>query len=208
MPCELRDMAVFLFGWKVYQTKTIFLKMRKVMCYSAPSPGSQSMKLKRVILGLCTTLLIVLSGCAGSDERSVQEYLEDRYNEQFTILDSEASADGGSAFSHNFTAFCVSESHPDCVFKTTIKGAGSGYGTFEDEYANGILSQRINKMAKEKLGDAFGEHFLACYLYQNNSLVLSDWDALTYEMYFGGLNPYYCCCYGAAAVFTYYVNHS
>ena len=75
------------------------------MCYSAPSPGSQSMKLKRVILGLCTTLLIVLSGCAGSDERSVQEYLEDRYNEQFTILDSEASADGGSAFSHNFTAF-------------------------------------------------------------------------------------------------------
>ena len=54
------------------------------------------MKLNRVILGLCTMLLIVLSGCAGSDERNVQKYLKERYNEQFTILDSEASADDGS----------------------------------------------------------------------------------------------------------------
>ena len=44
-------------------------------------------------------------------------------------------------------------------------------------------------MAEGTLGDAFGEHFLACYLYQNNSL--SDWDDLTYEMYFGGLDPDY-----------------
>ena len=149
------------------------------------------MKLKRITLGLCAALLITLSGCASSDKRSVQKYLEERYNEKFTILDSEASADGGSAFSHNFTAFCVSESHPDCVFKTTIKGAGSGYGTFEDEYANGILCQRIQEMAEEKLGDAFGEHFLSCYLYQNNSLILSNWDDLTYEMYFNGLYPEY-----------------
>ena len=69
------------------------------------------------------------------------------------------------------------------MLKTTIKGAGSGYCTFEDEYANGILSQRIQEMAEEKLEDAFGEHFLACYLYQNNSLILSDWDNLTYEMF-------------------------
>lgn len=54
------------------------------------------MKLKQVVLGLCTTLLIVLSSCAGSDERSFQKYLEERYNEQFTIMDSEASADDGS----------------------------------------------------------------------------------------------------------------
>ncbi len=118
-------------------------------------------------------------------------FYKERNNEQFTILDSEASSDGGSAFSQNFTTFCVSESHPDCVFKTTIKGAGSGYGMFKDEYANGILSQRIQELAEGTLADAFGDHFLACYLYQNNSLILSDWDDLTYEMYFGGLDPDY-----------------
>lgn len=141
------------------------------------------------VAGVAISLL--LAKCGQSDERKIENYLEDRYDKEFTVLNTSSSADGRTPFSHTVDAFCTPVDNPECIFKASIENAGTQYPLYIDEYAKGILCQRMKKTVTEKLGDYFGEFFVECYIYQNFSPILPDMENITYQEYFSGLYSSY-----------------
>ncbi len=147
------------------------------------------MKKKKLICLTCAGAVLLLLGYRylQSDEKKIERYLEDRYGEEFVVLNTSSTGDGRTPFSHTVTAFCTPADDPECIFRTRIENAGTQHPLYVDEYAKGILCQRMEKTVTEKLRDYFGEYFVECYIYQNFSPILPDMQNITYEEYFGGL---------------------
>ncbi len=146
-------------------------------------------KKKSICLACAAGAVLLLLGYRylQSDEKKIERYLEDRYGENFVVLNSSSSGDGRTPFSHTVTAFCTPADDPECIFRTRIENAGTQHPLYVDEYAKGILCQRMEKTVTEKLGDYFGEYFAECYIYQNFSPILQNMDDITYDDYFSGL---------------------
>lgn len=150
---------------------------------------------KNTMIGLaCATGAMVLLGMyryLQSDEKKIERYLEDRYGEEFVVLNTSSSGDGRTPFSHTVTAFCTPVDDPECIFRTSVENAGTQYPLYVDEYAKGILCQRMEQTVKEQLGDALGEFFVECHIYQNYSPSLPDMQDITYDEYFSGCSRDY-----------------
>lgn len=146
------------------------------------------MKVKISICVVCTALLVLLSGCGKSDEERVQKYLEDRYNEEFVVIDTESSSYGGAAFSYNLSASCYPTAHPEYIFYAEISHAGTSEASYSDHYAQGILNKRTADIVSEKLADFPSEFCVFVNVNNKSDVKFDNMEEVDYESYF--LNSY------------------
>lgn len=136
-------------------------------------------------------LILVLTGNLKSDEEKILEYLQERYCEEFTVIDTDSSSYGGPVFSYNLTADCCPVNHPEYLFAAKITHGGTSEAYISDLYAQGILNKRTADMVKEKIGDFFPDYFVMVELPESTDIVLSDMEEITYESYFQSRAPEY-----------------
>lgn len=70
------------------------------------------MKTKVFLFSFGMTLSLLMTGCDNkiSDEELLQEYLQERYGEEFVVLNTERTANGYTPFSYRCSASCISQS--------------------------------------------------------------------------------------------------
>ena len=159
---------------------------------------------KRISTLFCALLCGgILSGCGldflrnganqpqTSTEELIQEYLHDRYQEDFIVLNTYKSADGRTPFSYHLTANCVPVANPDCIFTAEADVGNSDALQFSDLYGQGILNQKAAALIDEKLASYFEEYHVTVDLKSESGIVLPDMDALTFDAYFRSVDPNY-----------------
>lgn len=135
---------------------------------------------------MCALTISILTGCGKSDQELVLEYLTEKYDEAFVVLDSTSSEDGRTPFSYSFTAYCAPADHPEYMFRTVVNGLGSNeQNTFRDFYGTGILNVRIAGLLKEKLDPFFGNTFITAELNRTGSQILPDMEEIDYFTFLG-----------------------
>lgn len=135
--------------------------------------------------------ILALTGNLKSDEEKILDYLQERYGEEFTVIDTNFSSYGGPVFSYNLTADCCPVNHPEYLFAAKITHGGTSEAYISDLYAQGILNKRTTDKVKEKIGNFFPEYFVYVDLGEDSDIVLTDMEDITYETYFQSVKAEY-----------------
>lgn len=135
---------------------------------------------------LCSTVLMLCSGCGKSDAERIMSYLENKYGEGFIVVDGVSSGDGRTPFSYSYTAYCAPTAHPECMFRTIVDGLGStGRNEFCDFYGTGILNVRFAEKMKQKIEPHFGTVFVTADLNRTGDQILPDMQEIEFFSFLG-----------------------
>ncbi len=156
--------------------------------------------MRKTVLALCAVLLLGMSSCGSrapevsdgrTNEEQIQDYLQERYQTDFRVLNTLRSADGRTPFSYHLLANCVPVSDPDCLFITEASSDGKRLKSFTDLYAQGVM----NKKAAAEMQDTLSKSFEICNVRTDvrsaADIPPADLQSMTVESYFKSIDPDY-----------------
>lgn len=145
------------------------------------------------IIMISIEMLLLTSGCGNKtdDKELLQNYLRERYGEEFVVLNTEKTANGYTPFSYKCSASCIPKAAPDRLFKASVEYKQTDEVDYFDLYGQGILNKRAADMVKEKIGDFFFEYSVRVELGSPSDIVLPDMGQITFENYFKSVEEDY-----------------
>lgn len=151
------------------------------------------MKTKVFLFSFGMTLSLLMTGCDNkiSDEELLQEYLQERYGEEFVVLNTERKANGYTPFSYRCSASCIPKANPEYLFKASVEYKQTDEVDYYDLYGQGILNKCAADSVKEQIGDFFPEYSVTVNLGTPSDIVLPNMEKITFEDYFKSIEPEY-----------------
>jgi hypothetical protein len=141
-------------------------------------------------LSVFAMLSVLLCGCSKQETKKVQAYLNDRFHEEFEIIDTDKDElyDGKT---YSYSVFCRSTAHPEYRFEVTTDEGGRRMHEYWDSYAASILNARAAQKLDDLLLADFETFFVRVDVPVNRGYYLNEMESITYEQYFRDLRPDY-----------------
>lgn len=111
--------------------------------------------MKKSIIGVSLVFIMFLCGCMTDEDRRVQveELLEDKYNERFTVFRVDSYSHGGGSYD----AYAYPDSNKEIIFSSLVNNEGS---PFSDKYFKAYAEYQAYKVVQEDIS----QFFPGCYV--------------------------------------------
>ncbi len=133
------------------------------------------------LLMAVTLIMFSFSGCnIGSKARRCEALLEEKYGEEFTVLQTWTEPLGTDVFKSEYHAVCYSVNHPEVLLEITVEDFGKK--EFTDTYPMGIMAAKVSEILESELSNYFEE----CYVHAQclgKCPEFKNYDDVTIESY-------------------------